>query len=120
MSQSRSAAGKIKKYQTIERDFIGMPKCDGRIPVVGAVIDLFETQFGYRGRKYYEKKGRYLVSVITDCLVLCKVTDKEFIEENSYAGQKMESYRISDFKAGILVYNVVSIDGKPIKTEVVL
>lgn len=107
MSQSRTGAVKVKKYQTIERDFAGPPKSDGRVPVIGEVIDLYETLFGWRNARYYNKKGRYLVTDITGYLVLCKIPDDG--EVNAVRG-RVEGYRIADFKAGLLVYDVIAID----------
>lgn len=106
MLQNRSGVAKVKKYQTIERDF-GPPKSDGRVPVIGEVIDLYETLFGWRNARYYNKKGRYLVADITGHLVLCKIPDDC---ENEAIRGKAESYRIADFKAGLLVYEIVAIN----------
>jgi len=114
MSYGRSGEARLKKYQTVERDFIGPPKSDGRVPLVEEIIDLYETMFGWRSRRYHNYIGRYRVTSVTDCLVLCKVPDGFVPNGNERAGfraEKTESFRVDDFKTELLVYRIVSVGG---------
>lgn len=89
------------KYKIIGIDHTKAPKCDCEVPSDGDVLDLFEYSYGYRERSWKTYVGRYAVQGRTNYLVLCKRIETD---AGKVAIPRKESFRISDFEAGILEY----------------
>lgn len=103
---------KKRKYQTLTKGYIAMPKCNGRVPVVGEVIELYERQIAWREKTYEIKRGRYMIVNKTDFLVLCEVLEDGYRDARS---PRVESYHVTDFRAGLLVYRIVAEDAVCLK-----
>lgn len=86
---------KKAKYIEITRKIINPPKTDGYVPGIGEIIEVMEVVSRPRNKDaIYTKQGVYLVTGKTPHLILC-----EGVSNKRKFGR---SFRITDFKAGIL------------------
>ena len=93
---------KVGNFLDVKKNKVSMPKVNGRVPEVGEKITMKEVRYFSRGNQTYTiEKGEHIVTGFTSCLVLC---EKKTSSNTSYA----TSYLISDFKAGLIVYDVLT------------
>lgn len=103
---------KKRKYETLTKGYIAMPKNNGRVPVVGEVIELYERQIAWREKTYEIRRGRFMVVSKTNFLVLCEVLEDGYRDTRS---PRVESYHVTDFRAGLLVYRIAEEEAVSLK-----
>lgn len=86
----------------VSKNKIAMPKSNGSVPKVGEKVLLKEVNYFSRGKEFYTVEiGECYITGVTACLVQCEKRTKSNRSHTT-------SYRVSDFKAGLIVYDTLN------------
>lgn len=96
----------IRKILGFDKAPVPMPKSDGAVPEKGMYVKIREERRLVRSEKLFiTELGEYKITAVTKCLVCCDVIkDSKIIYT--------DSFRIADFKAGLISYEEIKEEQK--------